>query len=348
MTITTFATAGDGATSVLTHDVDFPDGCDVALKLSFYNGTGGPTAVDVNGTAAVADATNNDAQLWRAKNVAGGGATVTVTNFDASGTYLSGAIQDFPAGTLDTLEAVGNAYNNNGSDTKSITSTGGSPLIGDLVIAVDGRQATSVDSGFSTSFSQASGLGFEPGSGFYKTATADGAQTATFHNADSSNTTTIIAVYRAAVGSTHDAGGDLVSGASAISGTATRHVLHQSSGSLAAGAASVSGSAAHSTGLVTHEASGDLVAGAASVSGAAVDATGENVAIAAAVWAHQMPDGRTAGEILVETNLMAKELWRVHGLDITRPLVVATNSRAAGDQTQSITEAGGVVTVRRT
>jgi hypothetical protein len=72
-------------------------------------------------------------------------------------------------------------------------------------------------------------------------------------------------------------------------------------------------------------------------------------ATAAQVWGYGMGDGRTAAEVLLDTNMKVDELWREHGLDIAAPLIVTATSRVAGAaQTQTLTEVGGTVTVQRT
>jgi hypothetical protein len=69
---------------------------------------------------------------------------------------------------------------------------------------------------------------------------------------------------------------------------------------------------------------------------------------AAKVWAYVLPNGKTAGQNLAEINEWMFGLARIHGLVLGTPLVVTPVSRVAGDLVQTISEAGGTVTVERT
>jgi hypothetical protein len=71
-------------------------------------------------------------------------------------------------------------------------------------------------------------------------------------------------------------------------------------------------------------------------------------ASAAEVWAYVMPNGMTAGEVLMQTNRFVMDLARVHGLLVTVPLVNTQTTRTAGTVVQDIVEAeDGTITVTR-
>ena len=55
----------------------------------------------------------------------------------------------------------------------------------------------------------------------------------------------------------------------------------------------------------------------------------------------------TAGEMLSALLTLADDLHRIHGLNPAAPLVAGQTARVAGDISQTIDEAGGVVTVTR-
>lgn len=69
---------------------------------------------------------------------------------------------------------------------------------------------------------------------------------------------------------------------------------------------------------------------------------------AAAVWGYTLPNGLTAGATLAAVHTMLRDLYRIHGLEVSMPLAVSATSRTAGPITQSIADAAGVVTVERT
>jgi hypothetical protein len=65
------------------------------------------------------------------------------------------------------------------------------------------------------------------------------------------------------------------------------------------------------------------------------------------VWDYVLSNGMTAGETLDELAVLLRELYRIRGLELGSPLVVAQTSRTVADIVQSITELDGVVTVVR-
>jgi hypothetical protein len=64
------------------------------------------------------------------------------------------------------------------------------------------------------------------------------------------------------------------------------------------------------------------------------------MAEAVAIWAYVAPK-------VTETHEMVDELHRVHGLRLTAPLQVSQTQRTTNTVAQTITEAGGTVTVER-
>lgn len=68
---------------------------------------------------------------------------------------------------------------------------------------------------------------------------------------------------------------------------------------------------------------------------------------AAAVWGYVLENGLTAGATLVATHAMLRDLFRIHGLEVSMPLAVSSTSRTAGPITQSIADSAGTITVER-
>lgn len=70
-------------------------------------------------------------------------------------------------------------------------------------------------------------------------------------------------------------------------------------------------------------------------------------AVAAAVWSY-VSRSLTSGALTVDQATQLMEVWRVHGLDASKPLMVSATQRTAGVAiTQTISESGGVTTVER-
>lgn len=90
------------------------------------------------------------------------------------------------------------------------------------------------------------------------------------------------------------------------------------------------------------------VSGAASVGFTGSTSSGSGGTVdPAAVWNYVLPNGQTAGEMLMALMTLADELHRIHGLQPSAPLTVGQTSRQAGGIVQAISESGGVVTVTR-
>jgi hypothetical protein len=69
------------------------------------------------------------------------------------------------------------------------------------------------------------------------------------------------------------------------------------------------------------------------------------MATAAEIWGFPLSGGLTADAALTGANLTSRELHMIHGLQ--GPLVVTPTSRTVGAIVQTISEAGGVITVER-
>lgn len=66
-----------------------------------------------------------------------------------------------------------------------------------------------------------------------------------------------------------------------------------------------------------------------------------------AIWSVVLPNGQTAGQVLLSIIALADDLHRIHGLAIGTPLNVTGTSRTAGGIEQAVSESGGTVTVTR-
>jgi hypothetical protein len=65
------------------------------------------------------------------------------------------------------------------------------------------------------------------------------------------------------------------------------------------------------------------------------------------VWAFVLPNGKSAGQTLMDLEQMVLALYRIHGLEPGSPLVVTKTSRAAGGIEQSISSTDSGTTVER-
>lgn len=63
------------------------------------------------------------------------------------------------------------------------------------------------------------------------------------------------------------------------------------------------------------------------------------------MWDVLLSNGLTAEESLTQALSEINELHRLHGLAAGEPLIVTATTRVAGTVSQTITEAGGAVTV---
>jgi hypothetical protein len=125
-----------------------------------------------------------------------------------------------------------------------------------------------------------------------------------------------------------------------VAGTAARFRAHEAEGAVQAGPATIAGEAISNSDL---DAIGALTAGSAIVAGYAAVISPR----AFAVWELVLSNGLTARENLSEAHTNARELYRLHGLEVGVPLVTTATSRTAGVISQTITEASGTVTVER-
>ena len=66
------------------------------------------------------------------------------------------------------------------------------------------------------------------------------------------------------------------------------------------------------------------------------------------MWGYIPSGGSSTGTVLAELHSRALEMHQIQGLKVGVPLAVTQTSRTAGAIVQTISEAGGVVTVERT
>jgi hypothetical protein len=71
------------------------------------------------------------------------------------------------------------------------------------------------------------------------------------------------------------------------------------------------------------------------------------MATPAEMWDYIPGSGISTGASLVELHSRAQELHLIHGLKLGSPLTVTATTRNAGVISQTISEAGGIVTVER-
>lgn len=65
------------------------------------------------------------------------------------------------------------------------------------------------------------------------------------------------------------------------------------------------------------------------------------------VWGYLLPDGTTAGDALALVTTKLRELYKLHALLLGTSLVVAADSRTAGEISQTIGVSGNQTTVTR-
>lgn len=111
--------------------------------------------------------------------------------------------------------------------------------------------------------------------------------------------------------------------------------------------ATITGGAVAAGTLAATEAGDDVAAIEGTVS---AGITGDMAAVEgdpSAVWSYVLSNGLTAEETLVQLHAYVRELYQIHGLEAGTPLVITSVSRVAGAIEQSVSEAGGTVTVER-
>lgn len=115
--------------------------------------------------------------------------------------------------------------------------------------------------------------------------------------------------------------------------------------SAAVGDASAQGAAAS---VVLHTAVPAAVGGAAATGFAASIIIGSGGVVGAAdVWNYVLSNGLTAEQNVVSILALLSELHLIHGLTLGSPLSVSATARSAGPVSQTVAEAGSVVTVTR-
>lgn len=222
-------------------------------------------------------------------------------------------------------------------------------------VAISGASANQTITLTGTATASTSGAGYSAAEiGLTGTATAItsivGASTATFDVSEAAvgsvavdgdavgtivlaaDSTATVGVSGASVGASFEVTG-VSTGLSAIAGSSAQQIDLSGSG--------------YATFLqrVTSTASFDILAVSAGI--IEQPSGGGGVVDPAAVWNYSLSNGKTAGDTLVEMHAMLRDLYRIHGLEITMPLSVTPTERTAGPIVQAVTEAVGAVTVAR-
>lgn len=223
------ATASSGTTSTLTFGSAFTAGQLVVVSILSYPGTEIVSIVDNQGNtytravSAVASGANR-AGIWYKANCASLGTTPVITiTLAGTGNYITAKASSWNGVSTTPLIATGSAASYGTSH--SVTSSGGSPAVGDLVItdiiADDGlaNNAFVTPSGYTNLFQQQDSINTSGGQAAYKLATATGNQSATHTATGSITRIATIAVFSAASGGTEHI--ISVSGGIALSGTST-------------------------------------------------------------------------------------------------------------------------------
>lgn len=208
-----FADAVGSGTQNFTASSNFTAGNTGILTLVYYNnGTGGAvTGVTIGGTAAVKDASNQDAgpqnfvEIWRATNMAGGTNAFSVTISGGTGQYVTCGVDEHSGLSATPLDQSGTA---NGNSLAPSATTGGatadaSELLVAAYVDTTGTNVTSVTppTSWTESWEEADGATREGGSGaYYYDSSGTGTKTGTFGVSASTTWEAVIATYKLAGG----------------------------------------------------------------------------------------------------------------------------------------------------
>jgi len=208
-----FADAVGSGTQNFTASSNFTAGNTGILTLVYYNnGTGGAvTGVTIGGTAAVKDASNQDAgpqnfvEIWRATNMAGGTNAFSVTISGGTGQYVTCGVDEHSGLSATPLDQSGTA---NGNSLAPSATTGGatadaSELLVAAYVDTTGTNVTSVTppTSWTESWEEADGATREGGSGaYYYDSSGTGTKTVTFGVSASTTWEAVIATYKLAGG----------------------------------------------------------------------------------------------------------------------------------------------------
>lgn len=178
------------------------------LDAYFDNGTGVVSAVSMGGTAATksvgsGSVSQNNIEVWEAKNVTGGVDTVVVTP-GGSGQFHSCAAVEFAgllsSGATDSgsVPAVGSGTSTAPSVTSNALAQADSTVFAVMTQTAGTNVAITAPGGWTEEFNEPDGVNLEPGDGVWKNVASTTAVTATWTLASSSPWIAVIVAFKAA------------------------------------------------------------------------------------------------------------------------------------------------------